>query len=280
MERYLKMLTESLRGYNHNLNSPYGESNSTISHRLVWLDVLKGIGIILVVLGHVYKNAVFYNFVYAFHMPLFFFAAGWLYKEKPILSYIKHRFYTVMVPYFSFGAVTLIYWQLIEQRFRSSDMSFLQAVVGILRGEFATLDFNVHLWFLPCFFLTVVIYNILRNLVGKKRTYVIVVFLSVVYLIDAYTQVGLPSLLWGLDCVFKYIAFYALGNWMSEKEVEARVESGNKTRLVAIATALLVIVFVLALFNLTGGILWFVTGTIGTMAVALYSILISGGVLS
>lgn len=208
-------------------------------------------------------------------MPLFFVAAGWLYKEKPILSYMKHRFYTVMVPYFSFGAITLIYWQFIERRFRASDMSFFQAVIGLLRGEFAALDFNVHLWFLPCFFLTVVIYNILRNLAGRKWTYVIVVLLSMVYLIDAYTQVGFPSLSWGLDRVFKYIGFYAIGNWLSEKEVEKSVKLGNKARWAALATAFLVIVFVLALFNLTSGILWFVTGTIGTMAVAMYSILIS-----
>jgi len=119
--------------------------------------------------------------------------------------------------------------------------------------------------------------RLIRNLVGKKKTYVIVVFLSVVYLIDAYTQVGLPSLLWGQDCVFKYIAFYALGNWMSEKEVGRGVELGNKARWAAIATAFLVIVFVLAFFNMTCGVLWFVTGTIGPMAVALYSILISRG---
>lgn len=49
-------------------------------------------------------------------MPLFFLAAGWLYKEKPILTDIKRRIQTIVVPYFSFGLLVLLYWQVIERR--------------------------------------------------------------------------------------------------------------------------------------------------------------------
>ena len=51
-----------------------------------WLDVLKGIGIILVATGHIYSNRTIFNWLYSFHMPLFFLAAGWVYKEKPVLT--------------------------------------------------------------------------------------------------------------------------------------------------------------------------------------------------
>lgn len=50
--------------------------------RLSWLDVLKGIGIILVVMGHIYSNSIIFNWLYSFHMPLFFFAAGCVYRYK------------------------------------------------------------------------------------------------------------------------------------------------------------------------------------------------------
>ena len=53
--------------------------------RLSWLDVLKGIGIILVAIGHIYSNQTVFNWLYSFHMPLFFLAAGWVYKEKTVL---------------------------------------------------------------------------------------------------------------------------------------------------------------------------------------------------
>ncbi len=257
-----------MRGYFYSLNSPTIQNT-----RFRWLDILKGFGIILVVFGHVFQNRISHEFIFAFHMPLFFMAAGWLYRAKPTISYTLHRFFTVMVPYFSFGLITLLYWQLIERHFRTSDMAFLQSLLGLIRGEYDFLDFNVHLWFLPCFFLTVVIYNGLRNLIGRRGTYIVAICLSAVYVVGVY-WVALPSLPWGLNRVCQYIGFYAIGNWMSEIKINEKVE--RKPIWAVIATALLILVFVMSLFNLTSDIFWFITGTIGTVAVGIYSILLSG----
>ena len=43
-------------------------------------NIMKGIGIICVVIGHSWMQM--QNFVYAFHMPLFFFISGYLYDEE------------------------------------------------------------------------------------------------------------------------------------------------------------------------------------------------------
>ena len=234
------------------------------------------------VFGHVYQNSVSHNFIFSFHMPLFFMVAGWLYREIPVRQNIKHKFCTVMIPYFSFGLLTLIYWQLIERRFRASDMTFLQSLIGLIRGEYDFLDFNVHLWFLPCFFLTVVIYNGLRNVVGRRGTYIVAICLSAVYVIGVYSSFVLPSLPWGLNRVCQYIGFYAIGNWMSELGVNGKVEAGRRTVWAVIATAVLAAVFTLSLsestigIDLTTGVFWFITGTLGTVAVGIYSILLSG----
>lgn len=52
--------------------------------RLHWLDYSKTIGMYLVVLGHVLKDnaQLFKVVIYSFHMPLFFFLSGFLYKLK------------------------------------------------------------------------------------------------------------------------------------------------------------------------------------------------------
>lgn len=63
-------------------------------NRFSYIDILRGIGIFFVVLGHIYYNDVAYRWIYSFHMPLFFFAAGWVYKEKPIRDDIKKRLQT------------------------------------------------------------------------------------------------------------------------------------------------------------------------------------------
>ena len=97
---------------------------------------------ILVVVGHVYLNRTVRDWLYSFHTPLFFLAAGWVYKEKPILTDIKRRIQTIVVPYFSFGLLVLLYWQVIERRFRDSDMSFTESLIGLFSGSYNNLDFN------------------------------------------------------------------------------------------------------------------------------------------
>lgn len=57
-------------------------------------------------------------------MLLFFLAADWVYKEKTILTDIKRRIQTIVDPYFSFGLMVLLYLQVIERRFRDSNMDF------------------------------------------------------------------------------------------------------------------------------------------------------------
>lgn len=45
-----------------------------------YIDIAKGIGIILVILGHSGVNSEIKDFIYGFHMPLFFVISGYLYN--------------------------------------------------------------------------------------------------------------------------------------------------------------------------------------------------------
>ena len=110
--------------------------------RIRWLDAAKAIGIVLVVLGHISRDAALVQWIYLFHMPLFFFVSGWVYKKKNVLKDIGHRARTLMVPYYAFGGVLLLYWQLLERRFRDSTLTFGQSLYGLLIGEYDYLDFN------------------------------------------------------------------------------------------------------------------------------------------
>ena len=52
--------------------------------RIVWIDQLKGIAFIFVIIGHLGIGKTFKSWIYSFHMPLFFFAAGWGYIKKKL----------------------------------------------------------------------------------------------------------------------------------------------------------------------------------------------------
>lgn len=43
-----------------------------MSKRIEWIDIAKGIGIILVIFGHIISPSNFRTWIYSFHIPLFF----------------------------------------------------------------------------------------------------------------------------------------------------------------------------------------------------------------
>lgn len=69
-------------------------------NRLDWIDILKGIGIIFVILGHgILQNPYAWKMVWSVHMPLFFFATGLVYKKRNLSEQIKRDIKKLLVPY-------------------------------------------------------------------------------------------------------------------------------------------------------------------------------------
>lgn len=174
------------------------------SKRIGYVDILKCIGIILIVYGHIYINQISYNLLYSFHVSIFFFIAGFLYKQQPTGKNIKHKFYTTIIPYLIFGFIELLYWQFIEKRFRASELPFQYGLLGLISGKYSLLDFNVHLWFLPAYFSTLVTFDILTKLLGKKWNIVPIIILSLLYIfINPMTE-----LVFGIEKVPQYNYLY------------------------------------------------------------------------
>lgn len=80
--------------------------------RLEYLDAAKGLGILLVILGHIYawnpniNRKILVTWIYSFHMPLFFIVSGMLIKYKNycnIKEFIFSRIKHILVPYIVFS---------------------------------------------------------------------------------------------------------------------------------------------------------------------------------
>lgn len=68
------------------------------------IDALRGILIILVVLGHS-THSLFHDFIFLFHMPLFFILSGFLISKNGIAKkgYYVKKVKQIMMPYFVYG---------------------------------------------------------------------------------------------------------------------------------------------------------------------------------
>lgn len=249
-------------------------SSSTIN-RLKWLDTFKGIGILLVVLGHVCKDIYLHNWIYTFHMPLFFFAGGFLHKKCKLLTTIQHKIYTIIIPYFSLGFITLLYNETIAAYVNNHSLNlavFISnlklGIIGLFSGQYDYLDFNTPLWFLPCFFLTVCIYSLLINSLPISGTCIIVLLMTLYNLFFP-----LPSLPWGIESALKYISFYMFGHIFSSYNITDRLFALSYKSSITILCLIINICFTTTTFHT--GILGYIFASTGVIGTLLFSHIIS-----
>ena len=77
--------------------------------RIEWIDVAKGIGIILVIMGHTFQLDLVTP-LYAFHMPLFFFLSGLLINPEKMgafYQFARKKFLSILKPWISVMLISL-----------------------------------------------------------------------------------------------------------------------------------------------------------------------------
>lgn len=128
-------------------------SQSTlIKTRVPFIDIAKGIGIILVVMGHNDFSLISpyaHKLIYSFHMPMFFFMSGIFFKpDMPFLKFLWNRFQRVLKPFLAI--LLLIFFASLS----FSKISFLMAGRRLIKAMYGSgyyIDW-VQLWFLPHLF--------------------------------------------------------------------------------------------------------------------------------
>lgn len=185
--------------------------------RNVHIDMMKGIGIMLVVFAHTcHVNGA----IYLFHMPLFFMLSGAVLVYAKHGYSLSHRFKGIMVPYFAFSLLCFLYWWLIEVRLRPvHDDPLFPGALGMLDiklQQFVNIfvaanigdsfAYNVVLWFLPCLFVADLLYAIMRK---SKYTWAYVVLSAILY----YVQFAkLPQLPWCLNLAVLSVSLLFIGH--------------------------------------------------------------------
>ena len=121
-------------------------------NRIHYIDIARGIGILLVVLGHndfALVSPFAYHVIYSFHMPLFFFLSGYFINPSiGVWEFVKKRFNALLKPYLF--TIFMIYFVSIS----FEKMGFQTALFRITKSLYGSgyyLDW-VQLWFLPHLF--------------------------------------------------------------------------------------------------------------------------------
>lgn len=171
--------------------------------RIPWLDICRGIGIILVVLGHSAIPEVLRKYIFSFHMPLFFFISGFLFKKNTnlsIVSYVLHKVRTLLLPYFYFSIIIVICYYILNE------LTIKKGLINVLLGLGG--HHGIALWFIISLFITEILFYIVYNNVSNKNLTIYILVSFVVGYIMYKMQIHLP---YKFEVTFTAIVFYYLG---------------------------------------------------------------------
>lgn len=222
--------------------------------RIEYIDIARGIGILLVVMGHndfALVSPFAYKVIYSFHMPLFFFLSGYfLNAAVGFWNFFIKRFNSLLKPYLF--TLFLIYIGSIS----FGKMGLETAMIRIIKSLYGTgryIDW-VQLWFLPHLFVVslyaFVFYALMKKVDNRYvRWAVLLLTLGIASLfLQSFYPFQLSALgkdyeLWGLpfslDLVLLSGFFFILGS--ETRQVTSEQLFGNWLFLLVTGTAMIVL---------------------------------------
>ena len=144
-----------------------------MSDRNLTISVCKGIGIILMVIGHSGCPRPIHDFIYLFHMPLFFIITGFLFKKKYLeepLIFLKRKLETLYKPFFISKFIILAIC-IINDIITGTDLMHAGYLNNFLKILLFTGQYDIlgSLWFLKSLFFSNIIVFILLYIQQTKK---------------------------------------------------------------------------------------------------------------
>lgn len=198
------------------------KTKQNTNKRLTFIDIAKGIGIILMVIGH---TGFMDYYISLFHMPLFFFLAGYTYTYhdgglSELKETIKRRIQSLYIPFIKYELFftlffnVFVYFHLID-----SDYNKIPNTVNML-DSILTLNVVDNLtgaaWFIPVIFIVSISFAIACVLAQKLKKimnpYITLLLISLIMLtIGYYFSLNEIHMAKNIEVVFSVFVIYYLG---------------------------------------------------------------------
>lgn len=173
-------------------------------NRIEWLDSLRGFGIILVTFAHLSPWLPIETHIYSFHMCLFFFISGFLFKQQyPLKKYACKQIKSLLIPFLIWdllsSAVSLVF-----------DGDFKNVLTGffVINGN---LCWNAPIWFLLVLFIAEIIFAGIMSINNSNYMLIFILICSAVL----WVIFGSYSFTFKLNLVPLALFFLALGNFVN-----------------------------------------------------------------
>ena len=222
--------------------------------RIVWIDQLKGIAFIFVIIGHLSINNVFKSWIYSFHMPLFFFATGMtLNIEKVFKTSFKDYFLThakrMLIPYFWMQMLSFCLREAIVIIRQKGEVPVLQYLLGILAGNNNIIGSPSNpLYYVLVLFLAEIALWAIIKICGANKT---AISLVGIFLLPVGLILTKRDMIWHINCVPAAVFFILIGTHMMSlyKAHREKLEKMNIVKYGVITLALFSFGFICWKYN-------------------------------
>lgn len=171
-----------------------------MANRIEWIDTARGLGLMLVFVGHLHPPYLS-TWIYTCHMPLFFFLSGLVFSMHPLKEFLSKKFQRLVIPYFCLGAVIYLFWAAIylyEQRQLSDYWEMF--VQFIEQKAFWTI------WFLAALFIAEIILWCELKIVRNRQYFAFIPSMLLMIATFIYYRMGGNTLPWCIDvaCIAQF----------------------------------------------------------------------------
>ena len=162
-----------------------------------WMDVARGITILLMILGHTSIPEQLSRFIYSFHMPLFFISSGWMtnWLKYSFKQFAGRRIETLVMPFVIYSGIVLLLLG-----FKGSDW--------LIKGWQ-----GYALWFIPVLFFALLI---VRLIFLMKRKWVKCIMCLCLLITAVLLKMFNISLTWSLNVVPYACFLIMLGTYLKK----------------------------------------------------------------
>lgn len=192
--------------------------------RLRYLDIARGIGLILVIISH---SCGLSSYLINYYIPLFFVVSGYIYKEgRGYAENVSRKAKRVLIPYFGYSAVLLAFYALTGRTLDETKAS----AFGVLYSRYCLYDTTIFeentylftvangaMWYLTAFFVSSLVYHLVIDKCLASKNFLTGCTAVLLGITAALSE--LPVLLpWSIDIACIGALFMIIGTVLGRME--------------------------------------------------------------
>ena len=188
------------------------------------VSIAKALGIILMVMGHAGCPGYLHDFIYLFHMPLFFFLSAYFFRDAKVVDsagqYVVRKFKNLYLPYIKWSIIFLLLHNLFCRiGFYDNSLSWQELFVNVkcsVRGMWQGERMLGAYWFLISLFWESLLFGLIIWVKHKtKFRYFDLIAVVLLFLVGYYAPIDLL-----LNREMDILPIFYLGYWAGTHKMD------------------------------------------------------------